>query len=264
LALAESAGRGLAGSFPRESSTLAGMVVAVVLLANAALDGRWAVAVYALSFWHYYLYALAYLLRAVPLARFKRDAIVMKSLSLAMLASVYLMADPSWPSLLVVITGFLLNAVAAAALGADRTYYGHEVAGVPARRITAFPYSVLSHPMLVGNVAAFGGTLLDGAFRQHWWPLAVAHVVLNLGLLAMEVGARPSERQRRVAAAWARRLGAWPLGWGLMAAGLVLAFATRDGTTAVVLGMLGYGLVMLGPYASSDTLAAAQRENAGE
>jgi hypothetical protein len=264
LALAESAGRGLAGSLPRESSTLAGTGIVVVVLAVAALDGRWSIAVYALSFWHYYLYALAYFLRAVPLARFKRDAIVMKSLSLAMLASVYLTAGPSWPSLLVVVTGFLLNTVAAAALGADRTYYGHEVAGLPARRITSFPYSVLSHPMLVGNVAAFGGTLLDGGFRQHWWPLAVGHVVLNLGLLAMEVRARPTQQQRRVAAACARRLGAWPLGWGMMAAGLILAFATRDGTTAVVLGMLGYGLVMLGPYGSPVALAAAQKENADE
>ncbi len=45
---------------------------------------------------------------------------------------------------------------AARALGTDRTYYGHEVAGLPHRRITTFPYSWISHPMLAGNIAAFG------------------------------------------------------------------------------------------------------------
>ena len=41
--------------------------------------------------------------------------------------------------------------------------------------------------MIVGNVAAFGGTLLNPEFRQHWWPLAGLHVALNIGLLAMEL-----------------------------------------------------------------------------
>ena len=44
-----------------------------------------AVAVYVLSFWHYYIYWLAYLFRAIPLVAFKRDAIVMKSVSIAVL-----------------------------------------------------------------------------------------------------------------------------------------------------------------------------------
>jgi hypothetical protein len=66
-----------------------------------------------------------------------------------------------------------------------------------ARRITAFPYSRMSHPMIVGNVLAFGGTLLNPEFRAAWWPLAALHVVLNLALLAMEragPGRRPAIR----------------------------------------------------------------------
>ena len=68
-------------------------------------------------------------------------------------------------SLAVIAGGILLNVRAAAALGVDRTYYGHEVAGLPPRRITAFPYSLTSHPMILGNVAAFGGTLINPEFR---------------------------------------------------------------------------------------------------
>jgi len=44
-----------------------------------------------------------------------------------------------------------------------------------------------SHPMILGNVAAFGGTLINAPFRADWWPLASLHVVLNIGLLAMEL-----------------------------------------------------------------------------
>ena len=83
--------------------------------------------------------------------------------------------------------GILLNARAAAVLGLDRTYYGHEVAGLPPRRMSAFPYSLIAHPMILGNVAAFGGTLINADFRQQWWPLASLHIALNIGLLVMEL-----------------------------------------------------------------------------
>ena len=79
-------------------------------------------------------------------------------------------------------------------LGLDRTYYGHEVAGLPPRRITAFPYSLTAHPMILGNVAAFGGTLINAGFREQWWPLAGLHVAANVGLLVME---RAGPRRRR-------------------------------------------------------------------
>ena len=110
----------------------------------------------------------------------------MKALSVAALAFVYLQAPPDFLSLGVIALGILLNARAASVLGIDRTYYGHELAGLAARRITEFPYSLMSHPMIVGNVLAFGGTLLNPAFRAEWWPLAALHVVLNIALLAME------------------------------------------------------------------------------
>ena len=41
---------------------------------------------------------------------------------------------------------------------------------------------------------AFGGTLLNPAFRTAWWPQAALHVVLNIALLAMEQ-AGPRRRQ---------------------------------------------------------------------
>jgi len=153
-----------------------------------------ACAVYALSFWHYYLYWLAYRYGAVALGVFKRDTIVMKSIALAALGYAYLSVPADLLSLAVAGAGFLLNVVAARALGSDRTYYGHEVAGLPRLRVTAFPYSWISHPMLAGNVVAYAGTLINADFRTQWWPLACLHIALNLGLLAMERCVTPLRR----------------------------------------------------------------------
>ena len=194
----------------RNASTLACTLLVLSVGLAAALERSLPLAVYLLSFWHYVLYWLAFAFGWVAFDVFKRDAVAMKTVSVAALAVVYLRAPIDPVSLAVIAGGILLNMRAAAALGLDRTYYGHEVAGLPPRRITAFPYSLTSHPMILGNVAAFGGTLIDADFRQQWWPLAVLHVVLNLGLLAMELA---GPRRRR----------AVRIGGGLVLAGVLLA-----------------------------------------
>ncbi len=150
-----------------------------------------ALAVYGLSFWHYYLYGLAYRFGAVSLPVFKRDAVMMKSVSLVLCGYAYLLAPVNLASAAIVVLGFLLNGLAARQLGSDRTYYGYELVDLPFRRIARFPYSWTSHPMLIGNMAAFGGMLLNADFRVAWGTLACAHVAMNAGLLLMELFVRP-------------------------------------------------------------------------
>jgi hypothetical protein len=169
------------------SSTLSCALLVLSVLLGAALDRSLQLAVYLLSFWHYYLYWLAFAFGSIRFDVFKRDAVAMKTVSVVLLATIYLTAPLDLLSLIVIVGGIVLNLWAAMVLGADRTYYGHEVAGLAPRRITAFPYSLIGHPMIVGNVAAFGGTLINPAFREPWWPLAGLHVALNVGLLVMEL-----------------------------------------------------------------------------
>ena len=150
-----------------------------------------AVVVYALSFWQYLVYALAFLFRAVSLPDFKRDSLTTRSVSLIAFAWAYFASPLDWISLVVVGLGFSLNASAVKALGADRTYYGVELGGLPPRRVDAFPYSWIPHPMLVGNMIGYGGTLLNSDFRREWQPLAVLHIGLNLAIILMEAYVRP-------------------------------------------------------------------------
>jgi hypothetical protein len=130
-------------------------------------------------------------------ARFRRDAMLMKSVALMALASTYLTQPWHWTSALVVATGFMLNLTAARALGNRRSYYGWELGDLPRQRVTSFPYSVMAHPMLIGNMVAFGGTLLNPGFRQAWWPLAILHVALNGALIVMETSVSPKRRTQR-------------------------------------------------------------------
>jgi hypothetical protein len=226
------------GRLGRSASWLAGATFLAIALGSARVSTDPAASVYAVSFWHYYLYWLAYRYRAVPLAVFKRDAVLAKGVSLAALGIVYFSYPLAPLSLALVAGGFALNLLGAAALGPDRTYYGQEVGGLPPKRITAFPYSAIAHPMLTGNMIAFGATLLNDGFREDWWPLACGHLALNAGLLAMEVANGP---------AWRRA------GPGLLAAAAAagaVAVGRAGWPAAPILGpcALGYGYILYRRY----------------
>jgi len=191
-----------------------------------------AIAVYAVSFWHYYLYWLAYRFGSVPLSTFKWDAVFMKTIALIGFGWVYAASPLHVVSLALVLSGFMLNTLAAKALGSDRTYYGYEVAGLSHEKVTAFPYSWVSHPMLIGNVAAFGGSLINADFRAKWWPLASAHVLFNIGLLVMETltgPARPTHARRQILF----------LVFATIGLGIALGFWMTDQSSALVGGVLG-------------------------
>jgi phospholipid methyltransferase len=214
---------------------VASLTYVSLVVAGGFLAGDATLAVYTLSFWHYYLYWLAYRFGAVPPPVFRRDAIVMKTVALGALGFAYLAGVPDPLSLAVVGAGFALNAAAARALGMDRTYYGCEVAGLPKHRVTAFPYSIIAHPMLTGNVLAFGATLLDAGFRQRWWPLAAVHVAMNLGLLIMEVAVTPLRRGTSAEATDRTRSAGWViLAGAAAAAGLLGSWLAAGAAVCVV------------------------------
>ena len=218
-------------------------------------------AVYGLSFWHYYLYWLAYSFGAISLTAFKGDAIFMKSVSIIGLGWAYFGSSLNLASLALVMFGFALNTLAAKALGSDRTYYGYEVAGLQRVHITSFPYSWVSHPMLIGNIAAFGGTMINAEFRATWWPLASAHVLFNIGLLVMETVVVPA----RHTSTQTTKRGSWPsssaIGFGTAIGGAVGAWLSdRAGAlcgAATGIAICSYIVTMHRNYSGSGSAPAA-------
>ena len=214
-------------------------VVLIVALAYAARSLE--LAVYALSFWHYLVYALAFLWRAIAHERFIRDSLMLKGLSLAPFVLVLSITIPNALSLIVMAIGFTFNIAAARALGKERTYYGYELAALPPKHITSFPYSLTAHPMLIGNMLAYGGTLLDETFRNAWWPLGVLHVILNLLIIVSEAYGSKSRPAGFVAAVG---------GLGIGAALLLATYAdVWPYTLAVVITGALFGYVIVRRYA---------------
>ncbi|MGI9502671.1 MAG: methyltransferase [Geminicoccaceae bacterium] len=214
-------------------------VILIAVFAYAAQ--RLELAVYALSFWHYLVYALAFLWRAIPHERFIRDSLILKCLSLAAFVLVLSMTIPNVLSLIVMAIGFTFNIAAARALGKERTYYGYELAALPPKHITSFPYSLTAHPMLIGNMLAYGGTLLDETFRQAWWPLGVLHVILNLLIILNEAYGSKSRSAGFIAATG---------GLGIGAALLLAGFSdVWPYTLAVVITSALFGYVIMRRYA---------------
>jgi Phospholipid methyltransferase len=212
--------RGCMGGVENQWMSSAGVLWLVAVVAGDVADSP-ALTVYALSYWHYLLYWWAFRHGSVPPARFRRDAVAMKAVALLAFAWVYVpLATPAATA--VAVAGFGLNALAAAALGKERTYYGWELGETSHGRVTAFPYSVVPHPMLLGNVVAFAGPLLSESFRSVWWPLALLHVLSNAALFVMETAVMP----RRVR----REPGGPPAGAACEA--LRLAVAAAVGATA--------------------------------
>jgi hypothetical protein len=176
-------------------------IFAAAVLAVSFAAGRFDLAVYALSFWHYFVYALAFCLRSIEHNAFKRDAMLLKALSMTLLLAVLFQTVPNPASIAVAAAGFGLNLWAAMVLGTDRTYYGVEVKGMPVELSTAMPFIIVRHPMLIGNMVGYGGLLLDSELRQIWWPLVLAHIASNFLVLLMERGDR-IDRSRALAFLW--------------------------------------------------------------
>ena len=248
-------------SFAQSWTIPASLLFMVVVLGYAVIDESVSVALYLVSFWHYYLYWLALAFRSVPLRVFKRDAVLLKIVAMAALAWAYLSGTPDPVSLAVVVVGFLLNIQAAALLGSERTYYGVEISGLKAETVTKFPYSLTAHPMLYGNMTAFAGMLLNAEFRTEWWPLAVAHVTFNFSLLLLETRGTPIPP----------RLGSRHTAWialGATAAGaclgyaLALASGANDGDFSMTAGLgaaaAGYATCLYFFYSAAAPLSAGK------
>lgn len=139
------------------------------------------------SFVHYLLYIATYYSRGdVAFYTFKRDAMLYKGLALAQLVLLGLRDfQPEPLALVLIVAGAGLSTAAARAIGIDRTYFAAELGRCERRRIDRFPYNVMPHPMIAGNVIALIGVAqLPGLEAAPY--LVPTHIGLYLVHLAQE------------------------------------------------------------------------------
>lgn len=86
-----------------------------------------------------------------------------------------------------VFGGMALSLAALLRLGVTRAYFGAEMGVCPPKRVDAFPYGAVPHPMALGNVLAFTGFhMVHGCAQAYPW-LAPAHLAFTVTHLAQEI-----------------------------------------------------------------------------
>lgn len=162
-----------------------GTIAYLALLALADKMVAAPVFLYGSSFIHYLLYMSVYYTREdVAFGTFKRRAMFWKALAAVQLVYIYLSTGRFDPlSLTLIAVGLALSGAAARVLGMERTYFGAELGLCEPKTLRQFPYNVVPHPMIVGNIIALAGFYALPAFRAaapYLVPLHIAFYLLHL------------------------------------------------------------------------------------
>ncbi len=168
-------------------------VWALAWTALSAATGRWELLLAATSYVHYLLYVSVFAHRRdVAAPTFRRDALFYKTLAMGQLAgwALALSWGAPWQSLVLpaalAVAGFGTAAVAAAALGPVRTWFGAELGIVPHQRVTAWPYGSLPHPMILGAMVGLTGVHLLPGFAEALPWLVPVHLAFYTAHLLQE------------------------------------------------------------------------------
>lgn len=151
------------------------------------------------SFRHYVVYMSTFAFRqpAVAHGYLMRDAKLYKTIALMHLARrvLPLVKLPSdIPCVLLAAAGFATTMMATMRLGFVRTYFGSELGFVKPDWIEGFPYGTIPHPMIVGQLFAFGSILAWFGGRLNTpdhvigtMPLLVAHMSFYTAHMVQEM-----------------------------------------------------------------------------
>jgi hypothetical protein len=167
-----------------------GSIVYLPLLFLADKVSGAPVFLYGSSFIHYALYFAVYHSREdVAFYTFKRRAMLYKGLALLQLVYLYARCARLEPfSLFLIALGAVLSCSAARVLGMDRSYFAAELGLCEPVKLRGFPYNVLRHPMIVGNVIALLGFYALPEFRATAPYLVPIHIAMYLLQLLQEQG----------------------------------------------------------------------------
>ena len=123
------------------------------------------------SFRHYCIYMSTFAFREPDVAHgnLMRDAKFYKTVAMCHMAY-RLLPVLQFPKDLPVVAcaaaGFAVTILATIQLGFVRTYFGSELGFVQPKWITGFPYNTIPHPMIVGQLFAWGSILYFLAIRE--------------------------------------------------------------------------------------------------
>jgi len=133
------------------------------------------------SFVHYIKYIATFSYKKnINFGNFKRDCFLYKSIALINIIVIlknYFNGNFDKFPLYLIIFGYLLTMYSSYKLGIDHTYFGYELGKVEGKIVNDFPYNVLPHPMILGQLIAFSGMLLIKGIKSKYKYLIVTHII---------------------------------------------------------------------------------------
>ncbi len=164
----------------------------IILTAIAILFKNNTIFLAGTSFIHYFIYIATYYYRQnISYGTFVRNAVFFKSISMLQLVFWYFyFFEFNFLSLLSVsisIFGFSIAVLAYNSLGHVRSYFGVELGKISSERINSFPYNVIPHPMIIGNIISLLGLYLLEPFRVALSWLVPAHIAFYTIHLIQEI-----------------------------------------------------------------------------
>lgn len=143
--------------------------------------------IYATSFINYLIYISTYYYREnVHFNSFVRNCIFYKTISIINL--VYLLYyHPLQVNHLFICIGYLLTIISTYRLGKYYTYFGIELELLEYKKINSFPYGIIPHPMITGQIIALSNMLfIVPYFGKEFLVLAI-HISLYIIHLLQEI-----------------------------------------------------------------------------
>jgi hypothetical protein len=143
--------------------------------------------IYSTSFINYLIYISTYYYREnVHFNSFVRNCIFYKTISIINL--VYLLYyHPLQVNHLFICIGYLLTIISTYRLGKYYTYFGIELELLEYKKINSFPYGIIPHPMITGQIIALSNMLfIVPYFGKEFLVLAI-HISLYIIHLLQEI-----------------------------------------------------------------------------
>ena len=142
---------------------------------------------YLISTLPYLIYINEYIFETIKLFEFKRDAKIYKLILWCIILYNYFKYPINYYSIMGLILGSLLTFTSFIALGDDRTYYGEKINKMKPLLINSFPYNLIYHPMVVGNLISFSSLLLNKNFSNDWSTIIYINIIGYIIYLLIEI-----------------------------------------------------------------------------
>ena len=142
--------------------------------------------IYSTSYIHYLIYISTFYYRKnIHFNSFVRNYLVYKTVALINL--LFIFNYPFGINHVLAACGYMITMLATRALGKHYTYFGIELGLVEYKKINKFPYGIIPHPMITGQLFALSSIILLVPFLSNEFIILSIHIILYIIHMFQEI-----------------------------------------------------------------------------